>query len=265
MAITQNLIDQVKERILQKISHTYLFQHIQKPVIDDERLLLILSILQEAKLSDKDIEKYTITTMLIQIALDTHELITNESCDKDLEKNRQLTVLAGDFYSGHYFQLLAEAEDIHMIKILAEAIKEINEQKIFLYQKTAANLKELVESIVIVEHALLDKLIAAFHMEKWKDLSSSILLIKRLLKEKNTYNENGSSLVTDSFLSEKWERENNNGATSELILEKCLGSVRTHLQKVMESVPVCINTLLLEKIQLLLNECQQQQMYVEEG
>ncbi|GKU81009.1 heptaprenyl diphosphate synthase component 1 [Niallia sp. NCCP-28] len=265
MAITQSLIDQIKEKILQKISHTYLFQHIQKPVIDDERLLLILSILKEAKLSDKDIEKYTITTMLIQIALDTHELITNESQSKDLEKNRQLTVLAGDFYSGHYFQLLAEAEDIHMIKILAEAIKEINEQKIALYQKAAANIDELVKSIVIVEYALVDKLIAAFHMEAWKNLSSFLLLIKRLLKEKNTYNETGSSLVIDNFASEKWKEKKKTGSSSELILGKCLEEACSRLQKAMKSAPICINNLLLEKIQLLLNECQQQQMYVEEG
>lgn len=202
--------------------------------------------------------------MLIQIALDTHELITNESQSKDLEKNRQLTVLAGDFYSGHYFQLLAEAEDIHMIKILAEAIKEINEQKIVLYQKAAANIEELVKSIVIVEHALVDKLIAAFQMEEWKNLSSFILLIKRLLKEKNTYNETGSSLVIDTFSSEKWKEKNKSEAPAELILEKFLEDACGRLQKAMNSTPVCINTLLLEKIQLLLNECQQQ-MYVEEG
>jgi len=264
MAITQNLIDQIKEKIFQKISHTYLFEHIQKPVIDEERLLLILSMLQEAELSDKDIEKYTITTMLIQIALDTHELITNEKKSKDIEKNRQLTVLAGDFYSGHYFQLLAEAEDIQMIKILAEAIKEINEHKIFLYQKTAAGIEELVDSIVIVEYALVDKLIAAFQLEKWKDLSRSILLIKRLLKEKNTYHETGFSL-TDIFSSAKWKRKNKKSIASEHILEKCLADVYSHLQHVMECAPVSINPLLSEKIQILLKECQQQQMYVEEG
>src|SRR5699024_3634853 len=79
-------------------------------------------------------EKYMITTMLVQIALDTHDLVTDKKNDTveplSVESTRQLTVLAGDYYSGLYYLLLAEIEDYQLIHALAIAIKEITELKL---------------------------------------------------------------------------------------------------------------------------------------
>src|SRR5699024_12080275 len=81
-------------------------------------------------------KQYIITTKLVQIAWDTNDLVPVTNDEMDSEESRvakQLTVLAGDYYSGLYYLLLSEIEAFDMIHILASAIKEINEYKMKLY------------------------------------------------------------------------------------------------------------------------------------
>jgi heptaprenyl diphosphate synthase len=141
--IRQKFID-IKKQVENKVFHPYLLKHIETPVIDEDKLLILVSIMDRLELSYSEIQNYAKSTMLIQIALDTHEHISNAIVD---EKNRQLTVLAGDYYSGLYYKLLAESEDVIMIKELSKGIKEVNEHKISVYQKEADEIEVLMTSI----------------------------------------------------------------------------------------------------------------------
>ncbi|MEH7525469.1 heptaprenyl diphosphate synthase component 1, partial [Bacillus sp. JJ1503] len=88
----------VKEQIEKKIRHPYLLKYIESPNIDEDKLLLLVTVLDHVNLPEERLRNFAITTMLIQIALDTHELVTNEELDSDQLKDRQLTVLAGVYY-----------------------------------------------------------------------------------------------------------------------------------------------------------------------
>lgn len=193
-------LSEVKGRIEQKVLHPYLMKFIKTPYIDEDKLLLLISIMDQLELSDKQRENYALATMLIQIALDTHEQISNEKINEIPQiTSRQLTVLAGDYYSGLYYKLLADSEDIFMINVLAGGIKEVNEHKISVFQQEFDGIEKLMASIKIIESSLITKIIDYFQVHVWYEIVSNILLVKRLLSEKNRYSQTGSSQLFEAM------------------------------------------------------------------
>jgi heptaprenyl diphosphate synthase len=172
------------------ITHPYLTQHIEFPVIDEDKLLLLYSALESITLPVEKKEKYILSTMLVQIALDTHDLVTNAKMDPlktDTAKNRQLTVLAGDYYSGLHYQMLAKVDDITMIKLLASSIKQINEHKIAYYQIEFDGMEMLMDSLSKIESSLIQSVSKYFSNVMFEELSVNFLLLKRLMDERKKY------------------------------------------------------------------------------
>src|SRR5690625_3679392 len=99
------------QTVKNKIKYSYIENHIQKPVIDREKVKLLTTLLNYSSLSKQLKKQYILSVMLVQVALDTHEQIpvTSEgNWESPKEKLKtQLFVLAGDYYSGMYYELLA--------------------------------------------------------------------------------------------------------------------------------------------------------------
>jgi heptaprenyl diphosphate synthase len=159
------------------------------PLIDEEKLLLVYSVLKESGMPFSKLKGYVETTMLVQLALDTHDMVTLSLKEDDEEKlkHRQLTVLAGDYYSGLYYYLLAQLEDIEMIKLLASAIKKINEEKISIYHEEfkLEQTQHFITKVKNIEALLIQKLADYVHLPAFKQVAEQICLLKRLVKEKN--------------------------------------------------------------------------------
>ncbi len=182
----------IKEKVEKRVFDTYLLKYIDPPIIDEDKLLILISIMDRLDLSFKEMENYAVSTMLIQIALDTHEHILTFSAD---EKRRQLTVLAGDYFSGLYYKLLAESEDISMIKSLSKGVKAVNEHKISLYHHESKEIEKLITSIQLIESSLLAKLSEYFKVDLWNDFLANLFLFKRLLHEKQQFIRGEESIV----------------------------------------------------------------------
>ncbi|WBL13487.1 MULTISPECIES: heptaprenyl diphosphate synthase component 1 [Sutcliffiella] len=193
-------ISNLKEKIQEKIQHNYLFHHIPYPIIDEDKILILHSLLEPLSLTKEKKEQYILSTMLAQIALDTHEEVhSHNDMDEKQFKAQQLTVLAGDFFSGLYFQLLANAEDIPMIRTLAHSIKEINEYKITLYQNGISKMDDLLDCIRNIESSLIQGVSDYVDEAIWSDLSGNILLLKRLVNERELFIQKKPSLLVDNI------------------------------------------------------------------
>ncbi len=172
----------------EKIQHEYLEKYLKKPKIDEEKLSLLTALVDHKdSLDEIQKKRYIITTMLVQIALDTHELVpaqnnSNESKEEKLSK--QLKVLAGDYYSGLYYFLLSEIEDIEFIHTLAAAIKEINEYKISLYYKELDNLEDFFEATKKLDAMLLLHVAEFIYDSSLNQLISDWLFTDRVIQEK---------------------------------------------------------------------------------
>jgi len=251
---------EIKVQVEQKVFHPYLIKYIETPVIDEDKLLILVSIMDRLELSYNELKNYAMTTMLIQIALDTHEHISNAAVD---EINRQLTVLAGDYYSGLYYKLLAESEDINMIKELSKGIKEVNEHKISVYQNELVSIENLMASIKKIESSLLVKFSECFKVDLWNEFITNLFFFKRLLNERKLFLESGSSFVFDKLkeltipnknstiknLSEKHQRD------LLVICDRYLDSSKQFLLKGISQLPY-LNDMLEARITSIINEHQ---------
>ncbi|BDG36564.1 heptaprenyl diphosphate synthase component 1 [Geobacillus sp. 44B] len=185
----------LKEQIERFLHHSYLFEHIPARQIDEDRILLSLSVLEDASIDPEKVDHYIIPMMLVQIALDTHDEVTNSVSEQDDLKTRQLVVLAGDLYSGLYYDYLAKLNEIPLIRLFAEAIRDINEQKVRLYQKDIERIETLFDSVGTIESALICKMAAHFSTPVWGKFSYYYLLLRRLIAEKETFIRSGSSAL----------------------------------------------------------------------
>lgn len=195
----QNMINQKDNltiKIQNTISHSYLQQFIDFPYMDEERLLLLTELVNLLDLSYEKKEKLIITATIIQMALDTHEAVKNESLTSIAFKKQQLSILAGVYYSGLYYKILSDIDDTSYTRALAIAIKEVNEHKITLYQRAQKSTDQLFNDLICIESALIDKFSQNIS-PSWVELSRNFLLFNRLVKEKKQFTTTGSSLVFD--------------------------------------------------------------------
>ncbi|EKN69607.1 heptaprenyl diphosphate synthase subunit I [Neobacillus bataviensis LMG 21833] len=260
----------IREQIEKRAFDSYLLTYIETPIIDEDKLLILISIMDRLELSFNEIKNYALSTMLIQIALDTHEHISNSTKD---EKGRQLTVLAGDYFSGLYYKLLAESEDIMMIKSLSKGVKEVNENKVFIYHNKPEGIEKLMASIMRIESALLTKLSEYFKVDFWNDFLAHLFLFKRLLHEKKQYFLSESSVLfetlkTMSFPGNKLRLEELSSGQRNHLVQICdnyLELSKEVIERGLKQLPY-LNDMLEKKVTFLLNQYQPNaKTFVEEG
>lgn len=182
-------IQRIKKSIEERIKHKFMSTVIDKPIIDEDKLFILSELVpKNPALSQTKRDIYIITTMLVQVALDTHELVTENTEDESKGEKlvKQLHVLAGDYYSGLYYYLLSQIDDFTFIHKLATAIKAINEYKMQLYYGEYENMSEYIELKVEIESLLFESVADYFNQHQFIDSFKQWIYVSILLKEKET-------------------------------------------------------------------------------
>ncbi len=168
------LVKMIEDNIHAKIHHPFLKDYAPKTTMDRDKLAFFVRVFTEANVSREETIQYTTAIMIIQIALDTHDSIAQSGViekEQDIVQ-RQLQILAGDYYSGLYYQMLARISNDQMIYQLAEGIKVINELKV--YQKN--------ETLVVAEREETELGIKTILLVKVCEMYDNTALLQTVIK-----------------------------------------------------------------------------------
>jgi heptaprenyl diphosphate synthase len=117
------------------VKYDMIEEHTSLPDLANARLRLLHAFLSQQASLKTHSELYTLVVSLVQLGMDTHDLIdTHQEQRSEPEmRSRQLKVLAGDYFSATFYQLLSQAGEIEMISKISSAVSEVNRLKVNLY------------------------------------------------------------------------------------------------------------------------------------
>lgn len=221
--------NELKHIIEQKIRHSYVEKYIQKPFIDNDKIFILNYLYNDLQMPLNRKKEYITTIMLVQIALDTHELVPSNGSNQMSDTEKQLSVLAGDYYSGLYYLLLAELEDIKMIQILGTAIRMINEQKMNLFYENVQTIDELFFTIQNIESVLFTEVANHIGIDEFIiSIMEELLIINRLYREKESIRLGKFSYIT------KFVENHTSNSSDAMVIEKIEAEIDKHEQKMDE-------------------------------
>jgi heptaprenyl diphosphate synthase len=199
--VNSNFTQEILNKLYDHSNHPFLNKYFDLPNISEDKIIFLQAILDQTKLTNEKKETYILATMLVQSALDTHDLVSNESDNhtpiNKAKRQKQLNILVGDLYSGHFYETLSISNDLPMIQVLSRSIKEINERKMTLYLNDIHSLYDLMEELKKVESLLIEDIANYFEVTVLANILPNWLLMKRLIREQKLYSRNNYSYIVN--------------------------------------------------------------------
>jgi heptaprenyl diphosphate synthase len=166
-------------------------KHTSLPELAECRANLLLLFLNKTSQDHSRNELITVATSLVQLGLDTHDLVPVNNLKKEEKeaRSRQLKVLAGDYFSSRFYHILAQAGQVEMIKQLSNAICEVNRTKMNLYLRmkqlkmTAAEFLEQSVQIKIQLFLSFQHLLDGEQLQIWSEILHMFALGEVLVEE----------------------------------------------------------------------------------
>ena len=174
----ERAIQQLKQNIINSMHHGTLFQHLGEPILLERQLFFLLLPKLNGEAWQANVETAALSVGIVHASLAEHAKIN----EQEITKEQQLTVLSGDYYSGRYYQILAHAGDIKMIKALSNAIVERSEKTVQVLELQTTTLEQWLEAITTIEVALIEAFYERYDFAKYKALMLDTLTAARLIE-----------------------------------------------------------------------------------
>lgn len=183
-ALMTQYVETYKKNILMQIQQNTLQKYTGIPVVDEERLFFTLLPLLNGEDWNQSVQISSVAVSLIFSALAAHDLVREENATS---KAQQLQVLAGDYYSGRYYQLLAKEDKIDLIQQLSNGVSIITEHKSRFYDLEDYTFEELIQSIQIIESKPIEQFLEYYSYHEYVFIMKEALLLSALKKELMAY------------------------------------------------------------------------------
>lgn len=171
---------QLKTDVLNKIHHTTLLKYLPEPTIRDRQLFFMLLPLLNEDVSTNQLNIAATTVSIVHASLDEHAKIKEQQA---VEKEQQLTVLSGDYYSGRYYELLAHAGNIELIRQMSRAICLRSEHEMKVYENNRLPIEQWVQTFKVIESALIERFFYVYNFTQYTPIVELTLTIERIQEE----------------------------------------------------------------------------------
>ncbi len=252
-AYIEKQVSQLKKNILMQLHHRTLLQFTGQPVVEDSQLLYLLLPKINGEHWSARHEKAASAVAMINAALHEHEKIDEQDATS---KSQQLTVLAGDYYSGMYYTTLASISDIPLIRTLSEAVVEISECKTALYELEKRDVKEWFEILQVIETKTIEQFLKRFDFDAYIDIACQGLVLTRFKHELQQYQELHQNTRVKRVLEQQKEYA---GLSYEQILQYQISDLSSNLIRSIKSSPFLLDevkTIMLQHIESDMSEHQ---------
>ena len=172
-----NEIKALKLNIFDEIHHRILLKNTGKPFLKDEQLFFMLLPFLQGEKYDDAMKASVSSVGIVHASLEEHEKIKEISAE---DKEQQLTVLSGDYYSGRYYEILAHTQNISLIHHLSTGIVARCEQQIRLYESQSLTIEEWIHYITVIESELIVQFYHSIQAAQLIDIAKQALTTIRL-------------------------------------------------------------------------------------
>ncbi|WP_432355114.1 heptaprenyl diphosphate synthase component 1 [Sporosarcina sp. A2] len=165
-----NLQDALRETTLKREIGSF-------PVDPLKAFFVLLPLVNEEKNDDK-LKQIILSLGSIHAALDVHDRIQS---DQATSAEQQLTVLAGDHFSGIHYKVLAEIGEFEFIRELSQTIAHINEQKTALHHESHTSSPLLIERLTVIETGCISVFYETYDFVRYRELVETVHTYIRLV------------------------------------------------------------------------------------
>lgn len=188
-------IEALQSSIVTHVHHRTLQHYLGEPTLRAPQLFFIRLpfLLNMQQVNEID----AVTVGIVHASLEEHDKIKETEATT---KEQQLLVLSGDYYSGRYYQLLAQTGNIPFIQKLSQAIVMRCEHQITIYEGNERSVEEWVNSLQVIQTELITQYYVVNGLECYIPLMQATLTIVRLQEELSAIEQGTASRFGQAML-----------------------------------------------------------------